>query len=98
VQDDVILKLSYHSDEADQRLNVELQDRTTLCCDVHLTSLVNLSSPQKNNNIFKLEVSFMLPSLGAPLSRRVDGIVGQTNILSNPPFHVDHSDAKMQHH
>jgi hypothetical protein len=53
------------------------------------------SSPvvQKINIICKLEVSFVLPSLVAPLSWQVDGIVGQTNILSDPPFHVDHGDA-----
>jgi hypothetical protein len=45
------------------------------------------------NNIFKSEVSFVLPSLVAQLSQQVDGIVGQTNILSDPPFHLDHGDA-----
>ncbi len=59
----------------------------------HCTSLVSILSPQKKYNIFKLEFSFVLPSLVAPLSWQVDGIVGQTNILSNPPFHMDHSDA-----
>jgi hypothetical protein len=44
-------------------------------------------------NIFKFEVSFVLLYLVAPFSRQVDGIVGQTNILSDPPFHVDHGDA-----
>jgi hypothetical protein len=29
----------------------------------------------------------------APLNWQDDGIVGQTNILSDPPFHVDYSDA-----
>jgi hypothetical protein len=57
------------------------------------TSLVSLLSPQKINNIFKLEVSLVPLSLVAPLSWQVDGIVGQTNILSNPPFHVDHGNA-----
>jgi hypothetical protein len=56
-------------------------------------SLVSLLSPQKNNNIFQLEVSFVLLSFVAPLSWQVDGIVGQTYILSNPPFHVYHGDA-----
>jgi hypothetical protein len=56
-------------------------------------SLVSLLSPQKINNIFKSEVSFVLPSLVTPLSWQDDGIVGQTNILSDPPFHVDHSNA-----
>jgi hypothetical protein len=45
------------------------------------------------NNILKSEVSFVLPSLVAPLSWQDDGIVVQTNILSNPPFHVDHDNA-----
>jgi hypothetical protein len=59
-----------------------------------ITALVSLLSPQKfNNNIFKLEVSFVLPSLVTPLSWWVDGIVGQTNIQSGPPFHVDHGNA-----
>ncbi len=58
------------------------------------TSLVSLLSPQKINNIFKLEVSFVLPSLVALLSWQDDCIVGQTNIpSSDPPFHVDHGDA-----
>jgi hypothetical protein len=57
------------------------------------TGLVSLLSPQKNNNIFKSEVSFVLPSLVAPLSWQDDGVVGQTNIQSDPPFHVDHGDA-----
>ena len=57
------------------------------------TSLVSLLSSQKLTIIFKLEDSFVLPSLVAPLSRQVDGIVGQTNIPSNPLFHVDHGDA-----
>jgi hypothetical protein len=39
------------------------------------------------------EVSFVLPSLVAPLSWQVDSIVSQTYILSNPPFHVYHKDA-----
>ncbi len=47
----------------------------------------------KISNIFKLEVSFVLASLVAPLSWQVDGIAGQTNILSDPPFHVDHGNA-----
>ncbi len=55
--------------------------------------LVSLLSSWKINSIFKLEVSFELTSLVAPLSRQVDGIVGQTNTLSNPPFHVNHIDA-----
>ncbi len=59
----------------------------------HTTSLVSLLSLQKINNIFKSEVSFVLPSLVAPLSWPDDGIVGQTNIPSDPPFHVDHVDA-----
>jgi hypothetical protein len=50
-------------------------------------------SLQKINNIFKSEVSFVLPPLVAPLSWQDDGIVGQTNILSNPLFHVDHGNA-----
>ncbi len=57
------------------------------------TSLVSLLSLQKNSNIFKLEVSLEVPSLMAPLSWQVDGIVGQTSNLSAPPFHVDHGDA-----
>jgi hypothetical protein len=47
----------------------------------------------KNYQYFKLEVSFVLLSLVAPLSRQDDGIKGQTNILSGPPFLVDHSNA-----
>ncbi len=35
----------------------------------------------------------MIPSLAAPLSRRDDGIKGQTNIQSDPPFLVDNGDA-----
>ncbi len=50
-------------------------------------------SVQKVNNILKLEVSFELPSLVAPLSRQVDGIVGQTNTLLDPSFYEDHSNA-----
>jgi hypothetical protein len=57
------------------------------------TSLNSHLSPQKINNIFKSEVTFLLPSLVAPLSWQDDGIVGQTNILSDPPFHDDHGDA-----
>ncbi len=57
------------------------------------TSLVSLLSAQKINNIFQLEVAFVLPSLVAPWSRQDDGIVGQTNIPSDPPFHVDHGNA-----
>ncbi len=34
-----------------------------------------------------------VPPIDAPLSRRVDGISGQTNILSDPPLHVGHGDA-----
>jgi hypothetical protein len=56
-------------------------------------SLVSLLSPQKFNNIFTLEVSFVLPSLVAPLSWQDDGIVGQTSIQCDPPFRVDHGDA-----
>ncbi len=52
--------------------------------------LDSLLSPQKMNNIFKSEVSFVLV---APSSWQDDGIVGQTNILSNLPFHVDHREA-----
>ncbi len=58
-----------------------------------ITSLVSFLSLQKINNIFKLEVPFVLPSLVAPLSWQVDGIVGQTNILSDPSLHMDHGDA-----
>jgi hypothetical protein len=47
----------------------------------------------KINNIFQLEVAFVLPSLVAPLSWQDDSIVGQTNILSYSPFHVDHGNA-----
>jgi hypothetical protein len=54
-------------------------------------SLVSLWSLQKINNIFKLEVFFVLQSLVDPLSQQDDGIAGQTNIPSNPPFHLDHS-------
>jgi hypothetical protein len=48
---------------------------------------------RKINNIFKLEVSFELPPLVAPLSWQFDGILGQTNTISNRPIHVDHGDA-----
>jgi hypothetical protein len=61
-----------------------------LVCQSSDTRLVSLLSPHKINNIFKLEVSFDLPPLVAPLSWQVDGIVGQTNTLSDPPLHVDH--------
>ncbi len=44
-------------------------------------------------HIFMSEVSCVIPSLVAPLSRQDDGIVVQTNIQSNPPFHVDHGNA-----
>ncbi len=60
------------------------------------TSLVSLLSSQKVTQYFKLEVSFVLPSLVAPLSLQDDGIKGQTNILSDPPFFVDHGDAIYQ--
>ncbi len=56
-------------------------------------SLVSLLSLQKNNNIFNLEISFVLLFLMVPISWQDDGIVGKTNIQSNPPFHVDHGDA-----
>jgi hypothetical protein len=58
-------------------------------------SLVSLLSLQKINNIFKSEgfYSFVLESIVGPLSRQDDGILGQTNILSAPPFHVDHGNA-----
>jgi hypothetical protein len=48
------------------------------------------------NNTFKLEVSFEYPSLVAPLSWQVDGIVGHMNTLFNLPVHVDHGDAIYQ--
>jgi hypothetical protein len=54
----------------------------------------SLLSSQKINKIFKSEVSFVLPSLVAPLTWQDDVIVGQTNILSNPHFHVDHGKKK----
>ncbi len=57
------------------------------------TSLVSFLSPRKFNNIYKSEISFVPPSLVAPLSWQDDGIVGQTKVLSDPPFHVDHGDA-----
>ncbi len=56
-------------------------------------SLVSLLITWKFNNIIKSEVSFVLLSLVALLSQQDDGIVGKTNILSDPPFHVDHSNA-----
>ncbi len=31
--------------------------------------------------------------INAPLSQQIDGIVGQTNILFNPPFSVGHGNA-----
>ncbi len=63
------------------------------CWPLLATDLVSLLSPQKINNIFKLDVSFELPSFVAPLSWQVDRIVGQTNTLSKPPFHVYHRNA-----
>ncbi len=39
VQDDFILKCSQHGDGADQRLNVELWNRTILWCDIHVTKV-----------------------------------------------------------
>ena len=45
---------------------------------------------------FRVDTSFMGPSLNAPLSWRVDGIVSQTNSLSDPPFHVCHGDVIYQ--
>ncbi len=39
MQDDVILKCSHHGDGTDQRLNVEFQDRTIFCCDIHITKV-----------------------------------------------------------
>ncbi len=47
----------------------------------------------KKKQYFKSEVSFVLPSLVDPLSWQDDGIKGQTNILSDPPFLVDHGNA-----
>jgi hypothetical protein len=47
----------------------------------------------KNVQYSKLEVSFELLTLVAPISRQVVGIVGQTNTLSDPHFHVDHDNA-----
>jgi hypothetical protein len=47
----------------------------------------------KINNFFKQEVSFVLLSLVAPLSWQDYGIVDQTNILSDSPFHVDYGHA-----
>jgi hypothetical protein len=35
----------------------------------------------------------MYPLIDTPLSLPILGIAGQTNILSDPPFHVDHDDA-----
>jgi hypothetical protein len=67
--------------------------------DQHIPAASNLyefSQPfesVKSEQYFKSEVCFVPPSLVAPLSWRDDGIVGQTNILSNPPFHLDHHDA-----
>jgi hypothetical protein len=49
--------------------------------------------PYSQPHIFKSDVSFVLPSFVAPLSWQDDGIVGQTNILYDPPFHVDRGDA-----
>ncbi len=46
-----------------------------------------------NSEVGQLTSPSVLPSLVAPLSQQDDGIVGQTNILSDPPFHVDHGDA-----
>jgi hypothetical protein len=46
-----------------------------------------------NKQYFKLEVSFEHQSLVAPLSWKVDGIVGGMNTLSDPPFHMDHGNA-----
>jgi hypothetical protein len=57
------------------------------------TSLVSLLSPWKINNILKSKVSFVVLSLVAPLSWQDNGIKGQSNIQSNPLFHVDHGDA-----
>ena len=57
------------------------------------TSLVSLLSLQKINNILSRHSFFVLSSLVDLLSRQDDGIEGQTNILSDPPFLVDHGDA-----
>ena len=35
---------------------------------------------------FRVDTSFMGPSLNAPLFWQVDGIVGQMNTLSDPPL------------
>jgi hypothetical protein len=61
--------------------------------DLPLQSFGSLLSPPKIHNIFKLEVSFEHLTLKAPLSQKVDGIVGQTNTIFDPPFHVDYGDA-----
>jgi hypothetical protein len=55
-------------------------------------SLFCLLGRLKSYNFSRVDTSFMEPSINAPLSWQVDGIVGQTNTLSNPPFHVDHRD------
>jgi hypothetical protein len=42
---------------------------------------------------FKVVTPLLYPPIDTPLSPPVLGIAGQTNIPSNPPFHVDHDNA-----
>ena len=44
-------------------------------------SLASFFVPLKCFNLFRVDTSFMGPSINAPLSWQVDGIVGQTNTL-----------------
>ncbi len=46
---------------------------------------------QKCNNSLKQPPQY--PPIDTPLSPPIVGIAGQTNILSDPPFHVGHDDA-----
>ena len=57
------------------------------------TSLDCLLGPPKCYNFFRVDTLSRVPPIDAPLSWWVDGIVGQTNILSDPPLHVGHGDA-----
>jgi len=52
-----------------------------------------LLSPTKCNNILEYETCFIDLPIETPLSQLVNGVAGQTDILSNSPLHVGHSNA-----
>ena len=76
------------------RVQHELMTPSARICGREGKSLSCLLSPWKINNIFNLvEVSITETSIVAVLSLQFFSIVGHTNILSNPPFHVGHCGA-----